>query len=71
MTLSVLGSVIENNMVNAHGAAIFFVSNDHTGNIVIDYSTMRNNTGGTWYPVYPGISMHDDTPIEVTNSIIE
>ncbi|WOK04422.1 hypothetical protein RT717_15180 [Imperialibacter roseus] len=70
MTLKVLGSLIENNEVNAYGAAIFFVSNNHTGNIVIEKSVIRNNAGGSWYPVYPGISMHDDTDIKVTVSEI-
>jgi hypothetical protein len=71
MTLSVYGTKIEYNEVNAYGSAIFFVSNDHTGNIVIGESTITNNIGGSWYPVYPGISMHSDTPIEVSNSVIE
>jgi hypothetical protein len=71
MTLQVLGTKIEYNKVNTHGSAIFFVTNDHTGNIRIDRSVIRNNIGGTWYPVYPQISMHDDTQIEVTNSTIE
>jgi hypothetical protein len=71
MTLTVLGSLIEHNEVNAYGAAIFFVSNDHSGNIKIDSSTIRNNTGGSWYPKYEGISMHGDTKCEVTNSTIE
>jgi len=71
MTLTVLGSKIENNKVKAYGGAIFFVSNNHTGNIVIDQCISRNNTGGTWYPVHPGISMHSDTKISVTNSQIE
>lgn len=70
MTLSIFGSLIEQNEVNAYGAAIFFVSNNHTGNIVIDQSTIRNNKGGSWYPVYPDISMHADTDIAVTNSEI-
>ena len=71
MTLTVLGSRIQYNDVNEHGSAIFFVSNDHTGDIVIDASTIINNIGGSWYPVYSGISMHSDTPITVTDSIIE
>jgi hypothetical protein len=71
MTLKILGSLIEKNTVRAYGGAIFFVSNDHSGNIIIDNSIIRNNTGGSWYPVYPGISMHSDTKCEVTNSIIE
>jgi hypothetical protein len=71
MTLNILGTLIEKNKVNAFGAAIFFVTNDHSGNIRIDNATIRNNTGGSWYPVYPGISMHSDTRIEVTNSVIQ
>ncbi|HEX6276608.1 MAG TPA: hypothetical protein VFZ53_26380 [Polyangiaceae bacterium] len=70
MTLTLCGTTIENNVVNAHGSAIFFVSNDHSGNIVIRDSVIRNNTGGSWY-ARPGISMHDDTRIEVTNSTLE
>ena len=71
MTLTISGSMIEKNEVNSYGSGIFFVSNDHTGNIKIDQSTIQNNIGGSWYPKYKGISMHDDTPIEVTNSITE
>lgn len=71
MTLTLLGTRIEYNEVNAYGSAIFFVSNDHSGNIRIDESVITNNIGGSWYPVYPQISMHSDTEIEVTNSVIE
>lgn len=71
MTLTLLGSKIENNEVNAYGSAIFFVSNDHSGDIKIHDSVIQNNIGGSWYPVYPSISMHSDTRIEVDNSVIE
>jgi len=70
MTLSICGTRIENNEVNAYGSAVFFVSNDHTGNIVIDRSVITNNIGGSWYPTYPQISNHSDTPIDVKTSII-
>ncbi|MBN1577689.1 MAG: hypothetical protein JW913_14110 [Chitinispirillaceae bacterium] len=70
MTLSIYGTLIEKNEVNAYGAAIFFVTNDHSGNIRIDNSVIRNNIGGSWH-VKPGISMHDDTQCEITNSTIE
>jgi hypothetical protein len=71
MTLSLCGTRIEYNSVNAYGSAIFFVSNDHTGDIKINRSVITNNTGGSWYPIYPQISCHDDTVITVTNSIIQ
>lgn len=70
MTLSLCGTLIEQNQVNAHGSAIFFVTNDHSGNIVINDSTIRKNSGGSWY-AQPGISMHDDTKIEINNSTLE
>jgi len=71
MTLKILGSKIEYNEVNAYGSAIFFVSNDHSGDIVIKDSYIKNNIGGSWYPQYNGISAHSDTPIDVKNSVIE
>jgi hypothetical protein len=71
MTLSLCGTRIEHNQVNAHGSAIFFVSNDHSGDIRIERSVIANNVGGSWYPIVPGISCHDDTPIEVIDSTIE
>lgn len=71
MTLSISGSLLEQNEVNSYGSSIFFVSNNHTGTIHISNSIIRNNIGGSWYPVYPSISMHSDTPITVINSTIQ
>lgn len=69
MTLSLCGTLIEQNAVNAHGSAIFFVTNDHSGNIEIRDSVIQNNAGGSWYAL-PGISMHDDTRRDVVNSTL-
>lgn len=71
MTLTIANSLIEHNEVTTHGSAIFFVSNDHSGNIVIQNSTITSNVGGSWYPTYPQISNHDDTPITVEDSVIQ
>ncbi|MCB9593250.1 MAG: hypothetical protein H6719_11010 [Sandaracinaceae bacterium] len=71
MTLSLCGTRIQYNEVVQHGSAIFFVTNDHSGDIRIDRSTITDNIGGSWYPTYPQISNHDDTPIVVTDSVIE
>jgi hypothetical protein len=71
MTLSLCGTRIEYNQVKAFGSAIFFVTDDHSGNIVIDSSVITNNIGGSWYPQYPQISEFDDTPTTVTNSTIQ
>ncbi|MFT3870888.1 MAG: immunoglobulin domain-containing protein [Nibricoccus sp.] len=70
LTLSVYGTLIENNQVNAHGSAIFFICNDHIGTLHIEDSTIRNNTGGSWYAL-PGISMHSDTRQEIINSVLQ
>jgi hypothetical protein len=74
MTLSICGTRIEQNKVNAYGSAIFFVSNGNTGTngkIAIDQSVITNNIGGSWYPTYPQISNRDGTTITVTNSTIQ
>jgi hypothetical protein len=74
MTLSLCGDLIERNEVNAYGAAIFFVSNNHDGTIRIDDSVIRDNVnhGGSTWEILPGISGHDDTEVIVDDdSIIE
>jgi hypothetical protein len=70
MTLSICGTLIEQNEVNAYGAAIFFVTNDHSGDLRIHDSIIRDNIGGSWH-ILPGISMHDDTQTDIQNSTIE
>jgi hypothetical protein len=70
MELTINGSQLNHNTVNAFGSAIFFVSNNHTGSMSITDSTITGNTGGSWYPTYPQISAFADTPIIVTNSNI-
>ena len=70
MTLTVSGSTLNYNQVNAFGSAIFFVSNNLTGNIVITDSTIMGNIGGSWYAKYPQISAMPSTPITVKNSVI-
>ena len=71
MTLSLCGPRLQYNEVVQHGSAIFFVTNNHTGEIYIDRSHITDNLGGTWYPTYPQISNHGDTPIHVTDSVIQ
>ncbi len=70
MTLSLCGALIEKNEAIAYGAAVFFVTNDHTGNIRIADTVIRGNIGGTWYAL-PGVSMHEDTRREIVNSTLE
>lgn len=70
MTLSVCGSVFTENRVNAYGAAIFFVSNNHDGTLNLAGTRVAGNIGGSWH-VLPGIAMHEDTRRNLTNSVLE
>jgi hypothetical protein len=70
MLLTISGSQLSSNQVNAFGSAIFFVSNNNTGSIAVTDSAITGNTGGSWYPAYPQISAWASTPIAVTNSNI-
>lgn len=70
MTLNICGSLLEHNDVRAYGSAIFFVSNDHSGDIVISDSIVLDNTGGGWNTL-PSISMHEDTEYSIERSTIE
>jgi hypothetical protein len=70
LSLSLCGSLIENNRVNAYGSGIFFVSNNHDGTLRVTDSVVRDNTGGGWN-VLPGVSMHDDTRQIMSGSTIE
>jgi len=71
-TLSLCGTTINNNTANEGGGAIFFVSNDRTGTLRIDQSTLTQNpSAGFETPGFPGIFyLGNGNPI-VTNSTIQ
>ncbi|MEV4821868.1 hypothetical protein [Micromonospora sp. NPDC049274] len=55
-TVRISGTVIENNKANEGGGAIFFVSNNRTGTMKIENSTLRRNPSGKFEtPGYRGI----------------
>jgi hypothetical protein len=55
-TVTIAGSVIENNRANEGGGAVFFVSNDRTGTMRIEGSTLRRNpSDGFETRGFPGI----------------
>jgi hypothetical protein len=60
------------NSCQAHGSAVFFVSNDHAGQLTITDSVFKNNEEGegNWYPE-PDISMHDDTGRSIVNTTFD
>ena len=71
MTLHVAGSLIEDNHANEGGGAIFYVSNDRTGTLRIDGSTLlRNPNDGFQTAGYPGIFYLGSGPPVVVGSTI-
>ena len=55
-TVTISGTLITNNHANEGGGAVFFVSNDRTGTMTIDGSTLRHNpSAGFETHGYPGI----------------
>jgi len=71
-TLTVCGTVMENNTANEGGGAIFFVSNDRSGSLVVEDSVLRNNpSDGFETQGYPGIFVLANGDPQVRNSVIE
>ncbi len=72
MTLRVAGTAITDNRAREGGGAIFFVSNDRTGRLVIEGSTLlRNPSEGFETAGYPGIFFLGSGPPQVTSSVLE
>lgn len=71
-TLTLCGTKIEHNHANEGGGAVFFVSNDRTGHLVIKDSTLTDNpSDGFETQGFPGIFYLGDGDIQVSNSTIE
>jgi hypothetical protein len=70
MTLRVLGTRIEDNHAVEGGGAIFFVSNDRSGHLIIEDSLLRNNPSDGFETI-PGIFYLGNGPIQISNSVIE
>ena len=70
-TLDVVDSRITDNVAGEGGGAIFFVSNNRTGNLRITDSELRRNPShGFETRGFPGIFYLGSGPIQVTNSVI-
>ena len=55
-TVRIAGTIIENNKANEGGGAVFFVSNNRTGTMSIENSTLRRNPSGKFETRgFPGI----------------
>jgi hypothetical protein len=70
-SLEIEGTVIRDNHAREGGGAIFFVSDDNTGSLRIDHSSLRDNpSAGFWTRPYPGIFFQSSGKPEVVDSTI-
>ena len=70
-TVLVAGSTMDDNRAREGGGAIFFVSNDRTGDLVIRSSTLQDNpSAGFETRGYPGIFFLGSGTPQVTDSTI-
>jgi hypothetical protein len=70
-SLSLCGSRLQDNLASEGGGAVFFVSNDRTGTLFIDRSTLRHNPSlGFETAGYPGIFYLGSGPPSVTGSTL-
>jgi hypothetical protein len=70
--LNIIDTVIEDNHANEGGGAVFFVSNNRSGNLIIRDSILRRNpSDGFETSGFPGIFYLGSGPIQVTNSTID
>jgi hypothetical protein len=71
-TVTIAGSLIEDNHANEGGGAVFFVSNDRTGTMRIEDSTLRRNpSDGFETRGFPGIFFLGARDPEVSGSVLE
>ncbi len=72
MTLELVGSVVENNVANEGGGAVFFVSNNRTGQMFIRSSELSSNPSlGFETNGFPGIFYLGNGPPIVSDSTLE
>ncbi|MEU5669360.1 hypothetical protein ACGF3C_03260 [Micromonospora sp. NPDC047762] len=68
-TVRIAGTIIENNKANEGGGAVFFVSNNRTGTMRIENSTLRRNPSAKFETRgFPGIFFLGARTPTVTNS---
>jgi hypothetical protein len=71
IVLDITSSLLENDVANEGGSAVFFVSNNMTGSITVTDSITRNNPRGTFEtPGLPGFYVIAKAPANIVNSQI-
>lgn len=69
-TLRLCGSTVTENSANEGGGAIVFVSNDHTGQLILDHSTLQDNPSAR-FETYPGMFVQGASASTFTSTVIE
>jgi hypothetical protein len=70
-TLTLCGVDMNHNSANEGGGAVFYVSNDHSGSLVIQDSTLSANPSAQFETAgFPGIFVIAKAPPTVTNSTL-
>jgi predicted outer membrane repeat protein len=70
-SLKIEGTVIDNNQAREGGGAIFFVSNNKSGILMLKDSAVKDNPSGVfWTRRYPGIYYHSAGNPDVLNTEI-
>jgi hypothetical protein len=71
INLKIEGTIIKGNQAREGGGAIFFVSDDNTGSLRIQRSTLHHNPSGQFHTFgYPGIFFHSrGHPIVIRSAI--
>ncbi len=69
-TLTLCGSTVEHNQANEGGGAIFFVSNDRSGSLLVRDSTLLDNPSGE-FENFPGIFALAKSDPTFTNSTVK
>jgi hypothetical protein len=68
----IAGTLIEHGTAPEGGGGIFYVSNDRSGHLIIEDSTIRTSpSGGFWTSPYESIFYLGNGPIQITNSDIQ
>jgi hypothetical protein len=71
-TLDLIGTIVRDNTANEGGGAVFFVSNNRTGELRINTSTLqRNPSRGFETAGFPGIFYLGSGPPQVINSTLQ
>jgi hypothetical protein len=71
IVLNITSSLLQNNVANEGGSAVFFVSNDRSGSVTVKDSITQNNPRGTFETAdLPGFYVLAKAPADVINSQI-